>query len=109
MNFKFLAVLILFIFNFSATVLADSSHIDLPTTESQNIDHVSHEDHSDHADNNDQHCNDHDCCHQGHVHVYLLTLKPICIGSQFYTTLGFPAYIQKSNSAFIEVIKPPLV
>jgi hypothetical protein len=109
MNFKFLAVLILFIFNVSATVIADSSHIDLPATQSASVDHSSHQDHSDHTDNNEQHCADHDCCHQGHVHVYLLTLESICVGTEFYVALGFPIYIQISNTAFLEVIKPPLV
>lgn len=109
MNVKFLAVLILFIFNVSATVIADSSHIDLPTTESASVDHNSHEDHSDHKDNNEQHCADHDCCHQGHVHVYLLSLELVCVGTEFYTSLSFPAYIQDSNTAFFEIIKPPLV
>ncbi len=109
MNLKYLTVLILFIFNVSATVVADSSHIDLPTSDSVSADHVSHEDHSEHTDTNDQHCADHDCCHQGHVHVYLLTLKPICIGTEFYTALSFPAHIQVSNTTFLEIIKPPLV
>lgn len=111
MKLKYFAVLILFIFNFSVTAVADSSHIDFPNSDSQTIDHQSHiqsKDHSNHEDT-EQHCTDHDCCHQGHVHVYLLTLKSINVGTESYSAISFAVYIQVFNTAFLEIIKPPLV
>ena len=111
MNYKYVLVLILFIFNFSATVVVESSHIELPTVESQHNDHPSHaydEKFSDHSEK-DQHCSDHDCCHLGHVHVYLMTMKSINFGTQRFSFLSFASFIQASNTAFPEIIKPPLV
>ena len=110
MNFKYLLLLILFVFNFTSTVVADSSHIDVP---SQDQHKVSHDDHTEHYDvsNNDndaEHCQDHDCCHHSHVHYYLMV-----ISFQEFANVSiagsYPAYLQVSEATFLDIIKPPLV
>lgn len=109
MNFKHLLLLILFVFNFTSTVVADSSHIDVP---SQDQHKVTNSDHTDHCDaKNDtatDQCQDHDSCHHSHVHYYLMIISY----QEFENATvegSYPAYLQVSEATFLDIIKPPLV
>jgi hypothetical protein len=100
-------LLILFILNFSATVFADSIHIDVPVSH-EKINHKDHVSKNSSSEDSDEHCADHDCCHQNHVHYYLLPLVPvtlITISSQY----SFPDYIHAFITNYSEIVKPPLV
>lgn len=103
MNCKYLALLILFLFNVSATVVADSEHFDIPGHASSTLSH-SHTGEEHAAD----HPADHHSCHHNHIHHYLLPLAStaIYVASVDYT---FPDYINSQASIYLEIIKPPLV
>lgn len=102
---KYLFLLILFVFNFSATVFADSTHIDVPVSH-EKIDHKDHA--SKTADDGNEHCSDHDCCHQNHIHYYLLPLFPVNLDT-ISAEYSFPDYIHALISNYSEIVKPPLV
>ena len=105
---KCFALLILFIFNFSATVFADSTHIDLPSVSHEQIDHQDHITKNSASEDTNEHCADHDCCHQNHIHYYLLPLVQVTLNaiSADYT---FPDYIHAFIANYSEIVKPPLV
>lgn len=104
---KYLILLILFIFNFSATVIADSAHIDLPVSH-EKVDHKDHISKNSTTEDSSEHCADHDCCHQNHFHYYLLPLMQVTLNaiSSNYT---FPDYVNAPISNYLDIIKPPLV
>lgn len=105
---KCFALLILFIFNFSATVFADSSHIDFPSVSHEKMDHKDHITKNSTSEDPSEHCADHDCCHQNHFHYYLLPLMQVTLNaiSSNYT---FPDYVHAPISNYLDIIKPPLV
>ena len=107
MNFKYLLLLFLFIFNFTATVAADSSHIDLPSNSHEEASHSEHiADNS--SDDSKEHCSDHDCCHQNHIHYYLMPLGQLNIKASSME-YKFPDHTLSHISLYAVIIKPPLV
>lgn len=109
MSLKCLPLLLLFLFNLVTTVVADSSHIDLPEVEQQ-CEHKCHVEKTE-KDSNHKHASnhEHDCCQENHIHVY--TLLPI----SKYTTissvfeLDFATFLQVPASTYLDIVKPPLV
>jgi len=57
----------------------------------------------------DEQCQDHECCHLGHIHVYLLNFETIELNNKIITTLSFPAYKEHFSSISFDIIKPPIV
>ena len=104
---KCFALLLLFILNFSATVFADSTHIDLPVSH-EKTDHKVHISKNSASDDTTEHCADHDCCHQNHIHYYLLPLIPVNLDT-ISTAYSFPDYVRALFSNYSEIVKPPLV
>ena len=105
---KCFVLLILFIFNFSATVFADSTHFDLPSVSNEQVCHGSHVTKESTTKDSNEHCANHDCCHQNHVHYYLLPLELVTLGT-VSTDYRFPEYIHSFVFNYLEIIKPPLV
>ncbi|MBL7665620.1 MAG: hypothetical protein JNM93_10850 [Bacteriovoracaceae bacterium] len=91
------------------TVFADSSHIELATIASEcctdNVSSILEV--GDQQDSN-EHCPNHDCCHQNHIHHYLL-LKNFLILDLASTDRLFPRYLANFTSNFSEIVKPPIV
>ncbi len=100
MNFRYFGLLILFVLNFSATVFADSTHFELPMT--------SHECSQNDTQDQDHENDDHHCCHQNHVHYYLLPMTSIS-ESAYSTLYSFPDCLDHFTSNYSDIIKPPLV
>lgn len=103
---------ILFLFNTIASVMAESAHIEIETHTSSIAHTENHHHHSEDAptsDPNNDHCPDHDECHNGHFHHYIIF--PL---SNFSVTITFTYFnhpvIQNSYvSNVLEIIKPPLL
>jgi|GEM_PF-5478327 len=105
---KSFALLILFLLNFSATVFADSTHFDLPSVCHEQMDQGCHVSKNSTQEDSNKHCADHNCCHQNHIHYYLLPLELVTHNtvSADYT---FPDYVHSPISNYFEIVKPPLV
>jgi hypothetical protein len=110
MSLKYVLLLLIFLINTFATAIAESSHIEIETHASS----VSHtEDHHDHSktteDSSDEHCPDHDECHDGHFHHYIIfpTSKFAVVSS--FSFFDFPEIQDSYVSNFLEIIKPPLL
>ena len=110
MSVKYLLLLIVFLFNTVATAIAESSHIEIETHSSSIAHDENHHDHSDATtESSDEHCPDHDECHDGHFHHYLIfppsnfSVTPSSIFFEFAEI--HDSYI----SNFPEIIKPPLL
>lgn len=104
MIWKSALLLILFALNLSTTVFADSFHgvsqADSETSSNSiNVEHTDHE--------SEDHCGDHDQCHNGHYHHYLLP-QFIVIITLKVTSQGHLAFDQFVPSTVSEIIKPPL-
>lgn len=54
------------------------------------------------------HCEDHDCCHQNHVHYYLLSALPLKMNINS-TQYSFPPYFHHFALNSLEIAKPPIV
>ncbi len=108
MNLRYLALLFLFLFNFSATVYADSIHFDLPSISNEKIAHEGHISTNATDADEDEHCTNHDCCHQNHIHYYLLPLVELSFSS-YSEEYNFPEYTSAVLNNYSDVIKPPLV
>lgn len=94
-------------FNFVATAKADSFHFETPSITHEEADHTEHIAHSS-SDKAEDHCADHDCCHQNHVHYYLIfsdSFMPNANSVQY----NFPEYQSTLLSLYADIIKPPLV
>ena len=103
MIWKSALLLILFVFNLSSTVFADSfhgvSHSDTETSSSINVENSDHE--------SEDPCGDHDQCHNGHYHHYLLLqfIVTICLDVSSQDHLTFDQFVPTPSS---EIVKPPL-
>ena len=110
MSVKFVFLLIIFLVNTVATAIAESSHIELETHTSS----ITHsEDHHDHAKNSensdDEHCPDHDECHDGHFHHYLVFSPTPFFVTTSFAYVDFPEIEDAYVSNSLEIIKPPLL
>ena len=107
MNLKYFVLFLLFTLNFAATVVADSSHIEFPSINTVDVNHSEHVS-NDCSDSSGGHCPDDDCCHQNHIHYYLLPLDLLNLtaNSKLYK---FPEYAFSVSSLYSDIIKPPLV
>ena len=107
MKLKYLAILILFILNISATVIADTSHVH---GLQDNIEKIETENHLQNHDHNTEKnpCADHVCCHAGHVHHLLLTTTTLSL-SVHSALYHFPSYIYSLLDFHSDLIKPPTV
>lgn len=103
MIWKSALLLILFALNLATTVFADSFH-GIPNSDSQTSSSISVE-HTDHE--SEDHCGDHDQCHNGHYHHYLLPEFIVIItrNATFQDHLTFDQFVPTPYS---EIIKPPL-
>ncbi|MBL7664264.1 MAG: hypothetical protein JNM93_03970 [Bacteriovoracaceae bacterium] len=109
MNLKYFFLLILFIANFSTTVFADSLHVDVEASSKDSCtEHSASVDSDSNKQDSSENCPEHDCCHQDHVHNYLLPKISVDL-SIVSTNYSFPANPLSFASNFLDIIKPPLV
>lgn len=92
-----------------ATTLADSSHIEVET-HSDEIAHIQEHNHDENEPNNsDEHCPDHEECHNGHVHHLLLISSSLNNKIRLSNNSDFAEFYSFYVSKFPEIIKPPLL
>ncbi len=108
MNLKYLALLLLFVVNVCATAVADSSHVDFPEV-GQECQHDCHVTKKAEKKQSDSHENHPDCCHENHVHYYVILPQLKQVHSSSVAYVDYPLYIRNFRSNILEIIKPPLV
>lgn len=108
MKFKYLALLILFILNMSATVIADSFHFHGEHTQISHSETESELHKADAHKTEKANCGDSHGCHAGHVHHLFITGSEITlsISSSLYY---FPEHHFSPLDIHSDVIKPPTV
>lgn len=108
MKFKYLALLILFILNISATVIADSAHSPCGETEISHSETESELQKADSPKAEKTACGDTHCCHAGHIHHIIISDIAITFtidSSHYY----FPEHRFSPLDIHSDVIKPPTV
>lgn len=108
MKFKYLALLILFILNMSATVIADSAYSPCGDAEICHSETESELQKADAQQTEKHSCGDSHCCHAGHIHHLFITDLAITfsVNSSLYY---FPEYHSSPSDIYSDVIKPPTV
>lgn len=107
MKFKYVLLIILFVLNSAAAFIADVGYIKASSSSHESI-VCNNADLTECNPIATGHCEDHDCCHQNHVHYYLPTSLPLRI-SISSTLYSFPPYFHLIALNSLEITKPPIV
>ena len=116
MSSKSWLLIIIFMINIIATAMADSEHIEVETHDAQKSHIVGKENkkasnkaNSDMEKADEEHCEEHEDCHNGHFHHYIIFgFKTVCVSS-LCTQESFNNITSLYSSTTPEIIKPPLV
>lgn len=104
---KNIFLVLVFLLNFIATSVVDSSHIEVELHNDQSSHLSSH--HDAHSKSDPEHCAEHVECHEGHYHYYLNLLPFSVVKTAYKVQEVYIAFFSKYHSPSIELTKPPLV
>lgn len=109
MSVKHIVLLLIFLVNTIGTVMADSIHIEIESHTTSSVHSDDHHDHSKNSSNEDEHCPDHDGCHNGHYHHFLINSFTPSIVINFSSEIAFLSINNLYSPNSLEIIKPPLL